>query len=440
MKIRKSLVTKYLLIILASLLMWPILPALYYSPDFMVTKGSIYDIEDLEQMWEQTARQLHTANDSAINAKLHKIQKNYLKAKLFWVDQAGKTHIINGQVTDMPAHWTPSNLIHYIDVKKQQGIYTLISSIGDDDRKGFIVFQIPKSYTTLAYGTENFFLNIITLIAGVSLVVISLLFFLGIRKRLVQLKIAMSHTGNNGIPNEVSLNNGDEIGQLEAAFNKMVNQLKSSREREREEENLRKKWIANVSHDLRTPLTVILQHAYTVQSNPSSPKSAESMEIIINKLNNLGKLLDNLLTYTLLSSGKYPLKVKNIDVVEELRHTIAEWYPILEKAGFQVDVNLPDQTLNWKVDLLWLRCIFDNLLQNVIRYASSGQYVGVGFVERDDFVYLFIRDKGQGMEHVSEKKGAGIGLSIVSLMTEEMNMVWEISSSSNGTVHYLRKN
>jgi signal transduction histidine kinase len=420
--------------------MWPILPAIYYSPDLLVKQGSIYDAEELEQMWEQAAKQLQAANHSTINEKLNNIQEHYSKAKLFWVDQTGKTHFINERITGMPSHWTPANLIHYINIKKQQGIYTVTASIGKGNREGFMVFQIPKSSTTLAFGNGNFFLTLLTFIAGVSLVVISFLFLFGIRKRLVQLKIAMSHTGNNGIPVEVLINNMDEIGQLEKAFNRMVSQLKNSREREKEEENLRKQWIANVSHDLRTPLTVILQHAYTVQSNPSSSKATESLKIIIYKLNNLGKLLENLLTYTLLSSGKYPLKVKYIDVVEELRHTIAGWYPILEKEGFQVDVNLPDQTLTWKVDPLWLQCIFENLLQNVIRYAKSGQYVGIGLVERDGFLYLFIQDKGQGMEHISKTKGAGIGLSIVSLMTKEMNIDWEISSSSNGTIHYLKEN
>lgn len=439
MKIRKSLVTKYLLLILASLFMWPVLPAIYYSPDIL-GKGSIYDAEKLEQMWDQAAKELQTANDSTIHENLNKIQEHYPNAKLFWVDQRGETHVIKEPVTDLPNHWTPSNLIQYIDMKKQQGVYTVTASIGKGDGKGFMVFEIPKSFTTIEYGTENIILTIIIFVAGISLVVVSLLFFFGIRKRLIQLQTAMSDTGNNGIPDEVIINNNDEIGQLEKEFNRMVNQLKNSREREKKEEKLRKEWIANVSHDLRTPLTVIQQHAYTVQSNPSSPKSAESMKIIINKLDILGKLLENLLTYTLLSSRKYPIDVKSTDVVEELRHTIAEWYPIFEKEGFQIDIKLSDHVLNWKIDPLWLRCIFDNLLQNVIRYAKSGRYVGFGLVERDGLKLLYIEDKGPGMEHVSEIKGAGIGLSIVSLMTKEMNIVWEISSSSNGTIHYLTDN
>ncbi|WP_257350755.1 sensor histidine kinase [Pseudalkalibacillus decolorationis] len=437
MNIRRSLVTKYLLIVVASLLMWPILPAIYYLPDLVFKQDSLHETQDLEEMWKDAAEQLNGADESTINGQLGTIQDRYPEAQLFWVDEAGETHFIEKKLEDVPDQWTHLSLVNYMENKKEHGIYTLTAPIGIDGIQGFIVFQLPISNTSLAIEPYSQSLIIIIVVVGVSLVVVSLLFFLSIRKRLIQLQTAMSETGANGIPDEVDINNSDEIGQLEKAFNRMVTQLRDSKEREQEEERLRKQLIANISHDLRTPLTVIQQHAYTVQSNPSSPRAASSMQIIINKLNNVGKLLENLLTYTLLSAGKYPFETKTVDVIEELRNAVAEWYPVFEKEGFHVEVELRDQTLNWKVDPLWLRCIFENLFQNVIRHAKSGQYVGIETAERDGMLYLLIKDKGRGMEYSSEAKGAGIGLSIVSLMTKEMDIEWDVSSSSNGTLHYL---
>lgn len=442
MNIRISLVSKYLILILASILMWPILPALYYLPDILLKQNTIHEPLEIEKMWEHAAEQLNEADEHTINEKLGKIQEHYPNAKLFWVDKAGKTHVIHKRITEIPDQWTPSNLINYLDRNKEQDLFTVTAVMCTDGKQGFMVFHIPKSTTTLAIKPVNgdLFLILIIFVAGVSIVLVSLLFFLSIRKRLVKLQTAMSDTGNNGILDEVTVNNSDEIGQLEKAFNRMVTQLKSSRAREKEEENLRKQWITNISHDLRTPLTVIQQHAYTVQSNPSSPRATKSMQIIINKLNDVGKLLENLLTYTLLSAGKHPIKREIIDVIEELHHAAVEWYPVLEKEGFRVDIDLPDQALNWNVDPLWLRCILDNLVQNVIRYAKSGQYIGIGFVERNGIMRLFIEDKGEGIKHDTEAKGAGIGLSIVSFMTKEMDINWEISSSPNGIFHYLSQN
>lgn len=441
MNIRKSLVTKYLLLILASLLMWPILPAIYYLPDILLKQDAIHEPLEIEKMWKYAAEQLHEANENTINEKLGKIQGHYPKADLFWVDKAGKTHVINQRIVDIPNQWTPLSLINYLDRKKQQDTFTVTATIGKDGEQGFMIFQIPKSITTLAIQPVNgdLFLILLIFVVGVSIVVVSLLFFLSIRKRLVQLQSAMSDTVNDGIPDKVTVNNSDEIGQLEKAFNRMINQLKDSRKREKEEEYLRKQLIANISHDLRTPLTVIRQHAYSIQNNPSSLKATASVQIIVNKLNDVGKLLENLLTYTLLSAGKYPLEKTNIDVIEELRNAVAEWYPIFEKQGFEVDVHLADRTLIWEVDPLWLRSILDNLFQNVIRHANSGGYICVETIDRDSDLFLVIRDKGRGMEHHSEAKGAGIGLSIVSLMTKEMDIFWEVSSSPKGTWHYLRK-
>jgi len=441
MNIRRSLVTKYLLLILASLFMWPILPAIYYLPDILLKQDTIHEPLEIEKMWEHEAEQLNEANENTINEKLGKIQGHYPKAELFWVDKAGKTHVINQRIVEIPDQWTPLNLINYLDRKKQQDIFTVTATIGKDGEQGFMVFHIQKSITTLAIQPVNgdLFLILIIFVVGVSIVVVSLLFFLGIRKRLVQLQSAMSDTVNDGIPDKVTVNNSDEIGQLEKAFNRMIDQLKDSRKREKEEEYLRKQLIANISHDLRTPLTVIRQHAYSIQNNPSSLKATASVQIIVNKLNDVGKLLENLLTYTLLSAGKYPLEKTNIDVIEELRNAVAEWYPVFEKEGFEVNVHLADCSLIWQVDPLWLRSIFDNLFQNVIRHARSGGYICVETIDRDGDLFMVIRDKGRGIEHHSEAKGAGIGLSIVSLMTREMDVFWEVSSSPQGTWHYLRQ-
>ncbi|WP_257143808.1 HAMP domain-containing sensor histidine kinase [Bacillus pseudomycoides] len=417
------------------------MPAIYYLPDILLKQDTIHEPLEIEKMWEHEAEQLNEANENTINEKLGKIQGHYPEAELFWVDKAGKTHVINQRIVEIPDQWTPLNLINYLDRKKQQDIFTVTATIGKDGEQGFMVFHIQKSITTLAIQPVNgdLFLILIIFVVGVSIVVVSLLFFLSIRKRLIQLQSAMSDTVNDGIPDKVTVNNSDEIGQLEKAFNRMIDQLKDSRKREKEEEYLRKQLIANISHDLRTPLTVIRQHAYSIQNNPSSLKATASVQIIVNKLNDVGKLLENLLTYTLLSAGKYPLEKTNIDVIEELRNAVAEWYPVFEKEGFEVNVHLADCSLIWQVDPLWLRSIFDNLFQNVIRHASSGGYIGVETIDRDGDLFMVIRDKGRGMEHHSEAKGAGIGLSIVSLMTREMDVFWEVSSSPQGTWHYLRQ-
>ncbi|MFC0333859.1 sensor histidine kinase, partial [Paenibacillus sepulcri] len=146
----------------------------------------------------------------------------------------------------------------------------------------------------------NYMIAIVTIL-GV-FILISWLFFYKIRKRLMHLQEAMAKPAGNGIPLPIRIDKRDEIGQLGDSFNKMVHELEISRHREKEEEALRRQLISNLSHDLRTPLTAIRGHAYRLKKESLSPKGRESLDAIDHKISHLGQLLENLLSYTLLTS------------------------------------------------------------------------------------------------------------------------------------------
>lgn len=88
----------------------------------------------------------------------------------------------------------------------------------------------------------------------------------------------MVFTGQEGLPQIVPPGKPDEIGRLEEAFNTMVTELKAGRAREAEEEALRKRLVADLSHDLRTPLTVIRSHLHVLGKEPLSPHGQSSLE------------------------------------------------------------------------------------------------------------------------------------------------------------------
>jgi Signal transduction histidine kinase len=441
MNIRHSLLGKHLLLVATALVLWPLIPALYYLPSYLAKKDTRYDAQTLEQMWQTEAAHLSKEPASTINQRLSSLKAHYKEANLYWVDAAGTSHFILNRPPNVPEQWTYRDSVTLIEQSKRPDLFTATAFIGNDPAQGFMVFHIPTSFTTLAVQPlykENLLSGLLILALG-SLMVLSLLFFFRIRSRLVRLQVAMSDPGAGGIPAAVVIRNRDEIGRLEDAFNGMIDKLKSSREREQEEERLRKQLIANISHDLRTPLTVIRQYVYSLQKAPSDPRSAIWLQTIEKKLHDIGNSIDNLLSYTLLSAHKYPMKKKDIDVLEELRSALAEWYPVFEQQSFEVDIALPEKPWIWNVDPSCFRSIIDNLFQNVIRHTKSGQYVGIGTAYMHETPFLVIKDRGPGMEHRSQEPGAGIGLSIISLLIREMELEWEISSSPEGTAIYLGK-
>lgn len=450
MKFRHSLLAKYLLIIMIGLAIWPlVMPItliLYNAPMLLTQNDKHENIEniyahgdEIEKMWHQEAEKLSGASSETINKQLQQLAAKYTKANIFWVDQAGTTQLRIPESLPLPDKWDTTETIQFMKKSYDRDPFTTVALIGKDSKQGFMVLQIPRSLMV----ADNGYINT-GLLSGIFLIILGLfvfvswLFFMKIRKRLVRLQTAMSVVDETGIPAPVVVKKRDEIAQLETSFNHMIHELTDSRKREQEEEELRKQLIANLSHDLRTPLTTIRGHAYSLRKEQTvSIKGKESLDIIENKADYLTQLIENLLSYTLLSAGKYPLNMVKVDVLRTVRTAAASWYPVFEKDDFEINVQLSDTALYWIVDELWLTRILDNLFQNIMRHARAGKYVGIRTVQHEGHIAVVIEDKGPGMRATSGDKGAGIGLTIIALMVKEMKLEWEIASTEEGTSVYL---
>ncbi|TCZ80063.1 HAMP domain-containing histidine kinase [Paenibacillus albiflavus] len=269
----------------------------------------------------------------------------------------------------------------------------------------------------------------------VAFVIISWLFFLRLRKRLIHLQEAMSFSANhNSFPKPISVltDRMDEIDQLGSSFNWMIQQLEDSRRREYEEELLRHRLIANLSHDLRTPLTILRGHITRLHKESISLEGQNSLTEMNQTITRVGDLMDDLLSYTLLTSGKHPFGPTSTDIVRLVRASVAAWYPAFEEKEIQLDVDLPtEETFYWEVDPKWMTRVLDNLFQNILRHAAEGKYANIVVdVEKEQII---VADRGPGMDNSSYEGGAGIGLSTSNYMLKKMKLKADFTSSENGT-------
>lgn len=448
MKLKNSLLNQYLLIILFAIMIVPIsflgITILFFNYFPNDAEPNKYQNgTDLEQMWHEEAQSLAGASDDQINEKLREIKNEYTEASMFWVDETGQTKEKLPDTLSVPTSWSPSFTVDYM--KKNRGLkvdpFTVVAIIGKQKEEGFMVMQVPRS-AMLSTGQslqDRYSFAIILMIVAILAIFIFLswIFFYKIRKRLLRLQQAMSNPAENGIPDSISVEKKDEIGQLEVSFNEMIHQLEISRIREKEEEMLRRQLIANLSHDLRTPLTTIRGHAFSLKTEELSKKGIESLELIDNKIGYLGQLIENLLSYTLLTTGKYPYYPERTDIVRLVKTSFATWYPVFEGAGFQMEVEFPEETFYWEVDPQRMERVLDNFYQNIYRHARNGAYIGVRI--DSPLQQIIIEDHGPGMSGESIEKGAGIGLSIVSLMLKDMGLKWETETGGNGTTIKIRK-
>ncbi|THF73582.1 HAMP domain-containing histidine kinase [Cohnella fermenti] len=439
--LRQSLLSKYLLIVLCALLIVPLgIPAILIAVSLQTRAdnrdASLYDSNRLERMWHEEAARLDNAAPEAIDAALNRVKAAYPKAELFWVDASGATRLKLPDTIGVPASWSASDAVAFMKGTSGSGVFTVVAFLGDKPGGGFMTLQLDRAEMRKAGGpptsrTYLLLLAAILLVLGLFLFV-SLLFFYRIRRRLVRLETAMTAPAETGIPLPVDAMRMDEIGRLEHAFNAMIGQLERSRKREAKEEALRRDLIAKLSHDLRTPLTAIRSHAFSLGQEALSVKGKESLELIDRKVDSLGRLIDNLFSFTLLTSGQYPYHPQRVDIVRLARMHMAGWYPAFEQAGFEIDTDLPEEAVCWNVDPQWLERVLDNYLQNVLRHARDGRYIGLR-VSGEAGGRIVIADRGPGMEAASKEKGAGIGLSIAALMLKDMRLRSIFRSGASGT-------
>ncbi|KHL97133.1 histidine kinase [Paenibacillus sp. IHB B 3415] len=306
-----------------------------------------------------------------------------------------------------------------------------------------MVFGVYPSPDPKNIDTLNQYRDIVILIVLIIVVFIFIsgVFFHRLRQRLIRLQKAMSlSTEGVNLPHPVPTRTAgmDEIAQLEASFNQMVRQLEESRLREKEEGVLRQQLIADLSHDLRTPLTALRGHASKLRKEALGREGFDSLEAIDHTITHVGKLMDDLLAYTLLTSGKYPYHPARTNMVRFVRSSIASWYPAFEDAGFHIHVDMPKEaTFSWEIDPQWMTRVLDNLFQNVLRHAGDGRYIAIAVDATLD--RLMIKDHGPGMDQSSANRGAGIGLGISMYMLSEMKLQARFVSDTDGTSVWIEK-
>ncbi|MBU8731234.1 HAMP domain-containing protein [Cytobacillus oceanisediminis] len=447
----QSLQAKYMTIILVALFLFQAaylliaMLAMGLQEDISGEKSkNESDPNHIEEKWHADAKKLERASQEAILSHFSKWKKKYPDASMFWVDEHGNLMEQLDVKGDLPANWTPAFTAKFIKERYGGDPFTVISFIGGDEKNGFIVLEIPRNLflPPIVEVTEKYglllgagLLLIITLF-----IIVSFLFFRGIRKRLLHLQEAMERRDMDNLPIGIDVQKNDEIGQLEQTFNEMILELKESKQREQEEEQLRRELIANLSHDLRTPLTKINAQTYSIAKEKLSPEGKQAVKALETSIVNIDRLIENLMSYTLLMASKHKQELTELDAVRFVRESMASWYPVFEKESFEVIIELEPFQEKWQADPVWLSRIFDNILQNVLRHAKDGLYLEVATESTDEYDEIIFIDHGKGLKNSSNEKGAGIGLSIVDMMVKGMKLEWDIDSGDEGTsIKILRK-
>ena len=163
----------------------------------------------------------------------------------------------------------------------------------------------------------------------------------------------------------------------------------------RKQEIASKKMLSNISHDIKTPLTVFLGYLEIMRLRDCEDVTLQKVEA---KAKQVMELIDQFFTLAKLEAGDKKIEMVKINISELCRETVLGYYDILIQKDYAVDIIIPEQQIFAQGDMESINRILNNLLSNAIRYGSDGKYIGL-FVREDlDFVYIDVVDKGKGIE------------------------------------------
>ena len=214
--------------------------------------------------------------------------------------------------------------------------------------------------------------------------------------------------------------------------------------------------IANVSHDLRTPLTMLKAYAEMIRdlSGDNPVKRNEHLEIIINETDRLAMLVNDILDLSKLESGRQKLNPTEFGIRGKLTEIIDRFKGISEKQGYEIQF-APDKEITVCCDVVKIEQVIYNLINNAINYTGEDKKVYVRQINRPDGVLIEVEDTGDGIEeekiklifdkyyrsenHKREVVGTGLGLSIVKAVLKLHNYDYGVRSTlGKGSVFWFR--
>lgn len=230
-----------------------------------------------------------------------------------------------------------------------------------------------------------------------------------------------------------------EIRELLIVINNILEINQKALADYRKKEISMSKMLSNISHDLKTPLTVVLGYIETIKLDENMQR--EEREILLLKVHNktleVIELINKFFDLAKLESGDKEIPLTRININEMCRKNILDFYDNLSAKGFEVDIQIPEIPVYALGNLEALDRIMNNLISNAIQYGSDGNYLGLTFTYDEKSVCIEVIDKGKGIDETNIEKvfermytledsrnklyqGSGLGLTITKRLVNKL--------------------
>ena len=294
---------------------------------------------------------------------------------------------------------------------------------GNFNTYGYVVLHMPMERIL---DSQNQILNIVYITAAIIFFLSLIILLVFTRTVYFPLKKitagAMEYAGGN-LDHTIKVKTNDEMGYLADTLNYMSSELGKM-------EEYQKSFIANVSHDFRSPLTSIKGYLEAILDGTIPPELEEKyLGIVISETKRLNKLTEGMLTLNSLDSKGF-LSRSNFDINRVIKDTAASFEGTCSARDIVLDLTFTDDVLMVYADLGKIQQVLYNLLDNAIKFSRQGGTLGISVTTKGAKAYVSIRDEGETIppEEVSlifdrfhktdhsrseDRDGVGLGLYIV---------------------------
>jgi two-component system, OmpR family, sensor kinase len=243
----------------------------------------------------------------------------------------------------------------------------------------------------------------IILLAAALAVALSLIFLRLLTRRLSVLEETMSRFespiigSNEGTPRRRS---GDEIDRLERIFRDLAARIEAQMAQLQSIDAARREMLANLSHDLRTPITTLLAHLESLQMDDqplSEPERREYVAVAMRQSKRVAQLVEQLLEAAKLDARQIVANPESFPIGELLQDVVQKFALPARERGIELTLKVDPAQLRVHADIALLERVFDNLIDNALRHTPRGGRVTVSATPNGQRVRLAVSDSGSGM-------------------------------------------
>lgn len=327
-----------------------------------------------------------------------------------------------------------------------------------------VIHELTKEDVMIGAMISKRFMGYLVLAMAVILILTSALITAWVNqdiyKPIKELSVAMRKIAEGDFDYRLTGKQEDEVGRLYDNYEQMRLQLKENAEEKLQNEKKSKELVSNISHDLKTPITSIKGYVEGIMDGVADTpeKMDKYIKTIYNKANDMGKLINELTTYSGIDSNKIPYHFHVLNIADYFQDCVEEVGLDLEQKDIQLNyTNLAPADTCIVADPEQLKKVINNIISNSVKYMGHDKgIIDIRILDEGESVKIEIEDNGKGIaskdigniferfyrtdsSRNSLQGGSGIGLSIVKKIIEDHGgYVWATSKEGEGTcMHFV---